>query len=190
MFIDYVTLMLINAAAGFFLIAAYLYWGLDTPDQSQWAPAFVLPGLVSLGTGLHMIFTWPLPGPHNSAFGEMSVLFGALLTGAGLALWKGWSLVPLAVYGLFAGLFAIVTGIRYIDLGLSNTPILAGTAFILAGVGGLSALPLLCVRRNRSIRVTGGIVMALTAAMLAFIGYGGLWMHMESFSGWVPPGMR
>jgi hypothetical protein len=33
MFIDYVTLMLINLAAGLALLASYVYWGLDSSNQ-------------------------------------------------------------------------------------------------------------------------------------------------------------
>jgi putative membrane protein len=41
MFIDYITLMLINLVAGLILLATYVYFGLDEPNQKRWIPGFV-----------------------------------------------------------------------------------------------------------------------------------------------------
>ncbi len=190
MFIDFVTLMLINTAAGLTILACFVYWGLSDQDQERWAPAFAAPGFVSLIAGLHMIFNWPLPGPYNSAFGEMSVLFGALFLGTALALWKGWNKIPLAIYGFFAGLFAIAAGIRFIDLGLTMKPALTGVAFICAGLGGVFALPTLYLRTNKNVRLIGAIVLMIAAGILALTGYMGLWMHMQGFEKWMPATMQ
>ena len=62
MFIDYITLMLINLAAGLTLLAAYLHFGLPSgasdPNQNRWVVSFGLAGSIALVTRLHMI----LPG--------------------------------------------------------------------------------------------------------------------------------
>ena len=60
MFIDYITLMLINMAAGLVMLAFYVYLDLDRPNNQRWAPGFAMVGVVALITGLHMTFTWPL----------------------------------------------------------------------------------------------------------------------------------
>ncbi len=73
MFIDYITLMLINLAAGLSLLSAYVYRGLDEPVQKRWVPGFGVVGAIALVTGLHMVFTWAVPGSYNIAFGETSV---------------------------------------------------------------------------------------------------------------------
>jgi putative membrane protein len=120
----------------------------------------------------------------------MSVLFGVLFAGAALALWKGLNLLPLGFYALFAGLASVVIGVRFIDLGLSQTPILSGAGFILTGLGGIFALPVLYLRGNRALRTAGAIVLLAATAVWSLTGYGALWAHMESFGRWVPVLMR
>ncbi len=44
MFIDYITLMLINMVAGLFLLADYVYRGIDSYNQRQWIPGFGITG--------------------------------------------------------------------------------------------------------------------------------------------------
>jgi putative membrane protein len=78
MFIDYVSLMLINLAAGLALLGAYVYFGLGKSNQRRWIPGFSVVGAIALVTGLHMTFTWSIPGSFNIAFGETTVLFGIL----------------------------------------------------------------------------------------------------------------
>lgn len=179
MFIDYVTLMLVNVTAGFFVLAGFLVRKEDAPVQS-WAPVFALVGLVALTTGFWMTFTWPLPGSYNTAFGENSVYFGGLMAAAAWHLAKGWDLKPVAIYGAFAGLVALVTGAQFLRLGLSQTPLLTGVGFILAGVAGLGAYP--AVRFNsRKLRVTGAGVLILSALIWAFIGYVAFGEHLSHF---------
>lgn len=92
MFIDYITLMLINMVAGLFILAHYVYQGLDGTHQKQWIPGFGMTGAIALTTGLHMIWTWPLAGSFNIAFGETTVLFGILFIEVSIALAQGWEL--------------------------------------------------------------------------------------------------
>lgn len=190
MFIDYLTLMLINAVAGFVILAAYLYWGLDDPVQPKWAPAFAAPGLVLFVTGLNLVFTWPLPGPYNSAFGEMSVLFGSILLAAGIALYKGWNLLPLGVYGLVSGAVAALFGISFISMGLSKMPLPTGIAFIGAGISGIFSGPMLYFKSNKPLRYIGILVLLMTAAILALTVLGGISMHMGAFAKYMPAGMH
>jgi putative membrane protein len=143
MFIDYITLMLINMVAGLVLLAYYLYAGLDAPEQKRWVPGFGLVGGIALTTGLHMTLTWPVPGSFNIAFGETTVLFGGLFTGTAFALSLGWELMTLGIYAFFAGLAAVVIGLRLIHLGLTKQPLFAGIGFILTGLSGILAAPTL-----------------------------------------------
>lgn len=92
MFIDYITLMLINLAAGLALLAAYVYFGLGSLNQNRWIPGFGVVGAIALVTGLHMTLTWPVVGSFNIAFGETTVLFGILFAGTSLALAMDWDL--------------------------------------------------------------------------------------------------
>lgn len=190
MFIDYVTLLLINMAAGLFLLAYYLYKGIVSEDQRKWAPAFGMVGLIALLNGQVMTWTWLLPGPYNSAFGEMSVLFGILFLAAAWALAKGWDLIPVAIYGFFAGAVAVLIGIRIINLHLTQKPIISGIGFILTGLGGVFAVSTLYFKNNRALRIIGAVVLT-AAAMIwlqtCFLAY---WGHLANFSKWVPTLMR
>jgi putative membrane protein len=80
--IDYVTLLLANMIGGLLVLTAFLIWGFESPQQRAWAPAFGIAGLVATVGGLVMSFTWPIPKPFATAYGEMSVLLGVLFLGA------------------------------------------------------------------------------------------------------------
>jgi hypothetical protein len=116
MFIDYVTLLLTNTSAGFFLLAWYLLRGLDEEHPQRWVAAFAMVGLVALLSGFLLVQRWLLPGPFNMAYGELSVYFGVLFLGASLSLAKGWDLLFVAVYAFFAGIGSLLIGIRILDL--------------------------------------------------------------------------
>ena len=118
MFIDFVSLMLVNMSAGYFIIGIYIYTGVDKLFEKKWIPVFTITGLIALFTGFHMIFSWPLPGPYNMAFGEMSVMLGMLFLGAALSILNKWDLIPLSYYGIFAGIAAIIIGLSAYNKGV------------------------------------------------------------------------
>lgn len=191
MFIDYITLMLINMVAGSILLAYYVYAGLDDPYQNKWIPGFGITGAIALTTGLHMTLTWAVRGSFNIAFGETSVLFGILFIGTSISLAKGWELITLAIYGFFAGLVAVLVGVRLINLGLTKQPILSGIGFILTGLAGICASPtLLYFKNNRLWRLMGAVVLIAAALIWALIGYMAYWSHLDSFQQWIPSPMR
>ena len=83
MFIDYLTLIMINLVAGSVLLAYYLWKGLDAADQRPYAAAFFVTGLVGMVTGLQLSFSWPLPGSFNVGYGDAATLFGVVFLGWG-----------------------------------------------------------------------------------------------------------
>jgi putative membrane protein len=146
--------------------------------------------LVGVVLGLILSLTWPLPGSYNVAFGETTTLFGAVFLAAGFALSQGWDLLPVAIYGFFAGVDAVVVGIRIISLGLTQEPIFSGLGFILAGLGGVLAAPgLKMLKSNKTFRLVAALVLVATAAIWAFTFYNALWGHMASFAKWLPATM-
>ena len=86
MFIDFLTLVMINLVAGTVLLAYYLWRGIDEEDQRPYASGFFITGLVSLITGLQISFTWPLPGSYNVGYGDATTLFGVVFLGTAIAL--------------------------------------------------------------------------------------------------------
>jgi putative membrane protein len=184
MFIDYLSLLLINTSAGFFLLATYIYQGL--PQDKKWVPPFLIVGLISLLAGLHMSLFWPLPGSYNLAFGELSCLLGALFLGLSLSLAKGWELRALAIYAFFAGLVAVIVGIRLMALGMTREPLLSGIGFILSGLSGILAYPLLMFKEKRMIRIIAVIVLVMISLLWLRIGLIAYWQHLSSASKWLP----
>lgn len=191
MFIDYLTLIMINMVAGTSLLAYYLWRGIDEVDQHPYAAAFFGVGLLSLITGLHLSFNWPLPGSYNVGYGEATTLFGIVFLTTALALWNGWNLLPMAIYAFFAGVDAIIVGVRIFSLQLTKEPLLSAIGFVLAGLGGVGAAPFfLWFRSNRTVRLLGAGLLVVTALLWAVTFYGSLWDHMETFKDWLPPTMR
>jgi putative membrane protein len=187
LFIDFVTLLLVNMTAGFVLLAGLVALGLDKPDPRRWVPGFLVVGLMATVFGGYMTVTWPLPGPFSSAYGEMSVLFGVIFLGAALAMALGWELTTVGVYAFFAGLAAMLIGVRILNLGLTLQPLLAGVGFILSGLGGVFAAPtLLWLGKSLPFRYAAALVLLAAAGIWALTAYGAYWQHIEHFSKWVP----
>lgn len=179
MMIDYLTLMLINMAAGLFILGCFVWRDLDKPeDTGRWVPAFAICGLVAAIGGFAITFTWPLPQPYNSAFGEMSVLLGVLFLGLALALAKKWELLPLAIYAFFAGAAAIILGVRILDLGLTAKPPLSAAGFILCGLCGIFSPLVVWQNDKKGLRIIGTLVLFAASAIWALTGYLAYWMHM------------
>ncbi len=190
MFIDFLTLVMINLVAGTVLLAFYLWKGMDEKDQRPYAPAFLLTGLLSLITGLQLAFTWPLPGSYNIAYGDATALFGVVFLATGISLWQGWNLLPVSIYAFFAGADAVIMGARILSLNLTKEPLVAAIGFILAGLGGLGSFPFfMWFKDNKSVRWVGILVLLAAAAVWAITFYPSIWGHLDSFSKWVPATM-
>ena len=190
MFIDFLTLVMINLVAGTVLLAYYLWKGLNAEDQKPYAAAFGLTGLLSMILGLRLSFTWPLPGSYNVGYGDATTLFGVVFLATAISLAKGWDLKPVALYAFFAGVDAVIVGIRIWSLQLGKEPLIAAIGFVLAGLGGVFAFPFFqWFRDNKTFRWIAILILLATAAIWAVTFYGALWDHLASFSNWVPATM-
>jgi len=187
MFIDYLTVLMINLAAGTALLAYFVLKGITGENNKGFAPGFAVVGLIAVLGGAQMTFNWPLPGSYNIAYGETTLLFGAVFLGAAIAVARGWDLMPISIYAFFAGVNAMVVGFRIIDLPLSKHPLLTGIGFILAGLGGVAAAPgLHLLKKNQNFRYLAAAVLLATSIFWAYTFYTSLWGHLESFSSWAP----
>ena len=190
MFIDFLTLVMVNLVAGSVLLAYYLWKGMDQKDQRPYAAGFFITGLVGLVTGLQLSFTWPLPGSFNVGYGDAAALFGAVYLATSIALWQGWDLVPVSIYSFFAGIDAIIVGFSLYANKLGQEPFVAAVGFILAGLGGVFAFPFLqWFKGNQAVRWIAIIVLLLTAAIWGFTFYSALWAHMTAFAKYLPATM-
>jgi putative membrane protein len=190
MFIDFLTLVMINLVAGTALLALYLWRGIDEKDQRGYAAAFFGVGLVSLVTGLQISFTWPLPGSYNVGYGDATTLFGVVFLATSIALYLGSSLLPVGLYSFFAAVDALIVGVRIYTLNLTKEPLISAVGFILAGLSGLGVFPfLMWFRENKMVRWIGIVLLVGTTVLWAITFYSSLWGHMDSFSKWVPATM-
>ena len=164
MFIDYLTLLMINMVTGTALLAYYVLKGVTTEDSRPFAAGFLMVGLVAFLGGAHMVTTWPLPGSYNIGFGESTLLFGVVFLGAAWSLAKGWDLLPVAIYAFFAGIDAV-----------------------LVGLGGIAAAPgLALLKKSQVFRYIAAAVLLVVTAFWAYTFYSSLWGHLESFPTWLP----
>lgn len=177
--IDFVTLLLVNMSAALVVLAAFLWQGMDRPDNRSWAAAFGIAGLVATVAGFVMTFTWPIPAPYSMAYGEMSVLFGVLFLGASVALAAGWRLLPLGYYAFLPGLAAILLGVRIIHESLTLSPMISGVGFILTGLCGVGACPTLRRPDVRGLRIVGIVVILAAAAIWTATCFPAYWIHMK-----------
>lgn len=180
MFIDFVTLLLLNMTIGLVVFGWYLLRGLAREDSKAWAPAFAVPGLIALVFGGVMTVTWPLPGPYNFMFGEMSVLFGAIYLAAAWSLAMGWTLRPVAVVALVAGAYAILIGEQIIKLKLTAAPIPSGLGFIVTGAGGALLGLVLCLKKYPAVRLGAAGVVFAAATLWGYVACGAYRGHMAS----------
>lgn len=190
MFTDYLTLVMINLVAGTAMLSYYLYRGMDETDQRPFAAGFGIVGLLGLVFGLMLTFTWPLPGSYNIGFGETTTLFGAVFLASGIALSQGWDLMPVSIYAFFAGVDAVLVGLRILTLQMTQEPAFSAFGFILAGLGGVLAAPFLrFFKQNKTFRMVAAIVVLVTALVWAFTFYNALWGHLASFVKYLPASM-
>jgi putative membrane protein len=190
MFIDFLTLVMINLVAGTVLLAYYLWRGIDEKDQRPYAAAFFGVGLVSLVAGLQISFNWPLPGSYNVGYGDATTLFGVVFLATSIALFFGSSLIPVSIYAFFAAIDALIVGLRIWTLQLTKEPLISAVGFILAGLSGLGVFPfLMWFRQNKTVRWIGILLLLGTSLLWAVTFYGSLWSHLADFSKWVPATM-
>jgi putative membrane protein len=185
MFIDYLTVMLLNLVAGLFLLALFVFKYFEK-DQKIMAPGFLITGFIGTVTGFHMIFTWPLPGSNNIAFGEMELLFGVLFLVAGIAVLKDWDLLTITLYAVFAGVAAIVVGISLMSHNMTKSPLLAGLGYILAGAGAVLTFPVYLLKKNKAVRVIVALVLLAAAVIWALTTYASYFEHLGAFAKWLP----
>ena len=189
MFIDYLTVMLINMVAAFVIHGLFIGRWMDT-DPKKAVPGYLLTGFIALATGFQLIFTWPLPGAYNILFGDLTVLLGGFLFVAGLSLQFGWNLVTLGIYAFLAGAVAEVLAVRVLTLPMTSQPLASAAGYAVTGLTALLTLPVLLFPKQKWLRVLVMIAAFLSALAWALVVYPAYWTHMESFAKWPAGGVH
>lgn len=189
MFIDWLTLLLVNMMVALVLHSLFMGFWLDK-NAKKVIPGFLLTGAVALIAGFRMAFTWPLPGAYNIIYGELSVLFGALLFITGLAIHFGWNLTSIGVYSLFAGAVAILMGVRIWVSGMTSEPFVAGLGFVITGGAAvLTFPPLVWPEKLKFIRWLAALAAIGAAVIWIIVGFPAYWAHIDAFGKWAPATM-
>jgi putative membrane protein len=182
---DYISLLLVNTSAGLLVLAAFFYWGLNSPRPQVFAPALAGAGLISLAMGLHMVLTWPLHDGAafaNVCFGEPSVLFGTILLASALSVARRWPMHGVALLGLVGGLVLIVIGVRIHNAGLTQAPDVTCAGFCLTGLLGLLALPTVA-NPTKVLRTFTAVLTLLAALLWGGMGLFAYWGHVAAAAG-------
>ncbi|WP_437567723.1 DUF981 family protein [Sorangium sp. So ce542] len=193
MYINYLTLPLVTAAAALALGAWYLFSAPAAGDSQarrrSFAWAFGACGLILLITGLHVVLTWPIPGGYNILFGEPLVYFGTLLVIGAPALSLGERLGPLLLLGALGGFTNLVLALAIVRHGMTQNPALAAAMY---GASGLGLLIAPAMDRSALARRAAGALLAASAALFALFGYVAYVKHtgLDAFGKWVPLEMR
>jgi putative membrane protein len=189
MFIDYTAVMLVGISAGFVILAHYLYTNPPPEARQPWAAGFFAAGLLGLATSIPMLIAWPLPGGYNVAFGEPALFLSVAFLGAAVTLALRWEPLIPALYGFFGGVIAIVVGLRILDLGLTQSPAVAGIGYLAAGLGGVLTLPAINYRGVRWLAIAAAVALGIAALAFLVTGYGAFWTHISDFAKYLPATM-
>jgi putative membrane protein len=74
----------------------------------------------------------------------------------------------------------VIIGIRIINLGLTNGPLISGIGFILTGAGGIFAELIILNRHRKWLRIVAAVVLIAAAIIWARTGYLAYWMHLNT----------
>jgi putative membrane protein len=194
MFINYLTLALLAAAATLALGAWFLLRNpaeaSRTEDHTRgFAWAFGAAGALLAIMGFHISLTWPIPGAYNIVFGEPLAYFGTLLVIGAPALGFRQNLMPLLVLGAFGALSNLVLAAAIIRFGMTRSPGLGAAMYLTSGLG-LLILP--GMFRSAAVRKIAAALFAISAALFALTGCLSYLEHPgpEAFGKWVPIEMR
>ena len=188
MFIDYLTLIMINTITGIALLGQFLWKGLDDEaEHRSYAPAFGGVGFLALFLGLAMSITWPLPGSHNIYFGGATTLFGVVFLVTAFSLNRQTNLVPTTTLAFFAGIYALLAGVNMLVVGSAQQPPAAAFALLLSGLIGVSAAPyLMFFKESKMLRRVALVALLLTASMWMILFVASFWVHLSEFAAWMP----
>ncbi|MGC8516809.1 MAG: DUF981 family protein [Candidatus Acidifodinimicrobium sp.] len=177
-FADYLTIMLIDLAAGLFILTLFL-WKLSKPKEySRYTVGFFITGFLGLITALPMVLTWPLPGSYNIAFGEPMLFFSIILLAIGFAIEKRWAFDSIVIFGVLGSIMSIVIGAQIYNLGMTDAPLFAMVGFVMTGLGGLFAAPLLYYPKNKGLLILASVLFILAALLWLYIGYSAYIAHL------------
>jgi putative membrane protein len=187
MFIDYLSLMLVNTGAGLALLAHYLFTAPKEGHRRGWAAGFFAAGLLGVVTALPMVITWPLPGSFNIVYGEAALYLSFTFLAAAVTLTFEWEPLIPALFGVPGALYAIIGGFRILNLGMGSQPTVAMLGYVLTGLGGLLTVPAINYRNQRWWSILAALVLGIAAIIWLFTGYDAMWSHLADFAKYLPP---
>lgn len=185
MYIDFLTMILLNSGIGFILLAFFLLYGWEKREAAKWMPGFLLTGSLNTLSGLMIVFTWPLPKSYNILYGELSVFSGILFLGLAFSLYWNWDFMTLGVYSFFTGILSFLMGIKILQAGITSNPQFSSGLFFTAGISGILLFPL-TLFNQKFIRLFSACFILISAFLFFVKAYGSYWNHIDKFMEYSP----
>ncbi|MDD5399103.1 MAG: DUF981 family protein, partial [Dehalococcoidia bacterium] len=95
-------------------------------------------------------------------------------------------LFAVGIYAFFSSLVPMVIGPRFIMLGMTPQPLVAGTGFVLSGIAGILTAVNYSLHTSKFLRLVTAIVLVVAGVIWAFTAYAAIWEHLGTFSKWAP----
>ena len=189
MFVDWLTLLLVNMVAAMAIHALFMARFMEK-DPKKLIPGFLLTGAIALLAGFRMVFTWPLPGSYNIIYGELSVLLGGFFFTTGLSLAFGWDLISIGIYAFLGGAVSILMGAKILVNNLTSEPLVAALGFFVTGATAVGTLAALALPKWKWVRWLVALGAAGSAVIWILVGFPAYWQHIDAFSKWAPGGQK
>jgi len=184
-FVDPLTVMLLSLGLSALFVALYL---LGKGMNKKWVSSLVVPifvlGLFNFVSGFMMSFMWPLPGAYNMLFGDPLLFFGLIMMAGAYMHSRNISVNSLSLFGLFLGIYLAVeaAGMYAFNLESGQYFLPAFSLYVFAALSGIFS-PLVFANTKGSGRYAYYflfILLLITALLALFIGYAGIYGHLQS----------
>jgi putative membrane protein len=159
-YIDFLTLPILVNSAAFYLASKVLKAWYNHEIRNEYSIGFILVGFLQTILGFYTIFTWPLNGVFNIAYGEPLVYFGSLLICVGICFQKALKVENLSIFFLLGSLKCFAIGAAIIYYSLSADPVIVGLLFL--GVGATLLLTLISIHKNKSLNISAMLFLVMS----------------------------
>ncbi len=184
-FVDSLTVMLL--LTGFSALTLALYVFLAARGKKDFnvliAPAFIF-GIFDAVSGFVMSFTWPLPGAYNMLFGDPLLALGLLMIAGAYMLYKRMDVRILSIFAVFLGVYIAIGAASMSTFNLeSGSHFLSSFGFYVVSASAALFSPLVYANVKRKGKYAYYFLFALlilSAFAAFFIGYTGLYSHLQS----------
>lgn len=183
-FIDSLAVMLLSLGISAGLISAFFYQTARGKDVEELViPAFVF-GAFDFMSGFVVSIFWPLPGAYNMLFGDPILILGMLLMAGSIMIYKKQNMRTISIPGFMLGIYLLIESAAIVSFKLESgiDLLMAMGLYIMSGVSAIFSLVLFIKpeKDKKYLYYIAFILLALTAFIALFIGYGAIYSHLQA----------